>query len=153
MLSEDGSIWISIDDNEQAYLRALMDEVFGRRNFVATVIWQKIFSPNSTARHLSANHDYVLVFAKAIDSWQRNLLPRSDTANGNYGNPDKDPRGTWTSSDLSARNYYSAGTYSVISPSGRIIEGPPKGRYWTISKEKFLDLNKDNRIWWGCRWK
>ena len=151
LLAEDGSIWVSIDDNEQGYLRVLMDEVFGRRNFVASVIWQKIFSPNSTARHLSANHDYVTLFAKDIDRWQRNLLPRSEGLNENYGNPDNDPRGDWTSSDLSARNYYSAGTYSVTSPTGRVIEGPPKGRYWTISKDKFLEFDRDNRIWWGAK--
>jgi adenine-specific DNA-methyltransferase len=127
-----------------------MDETFGRRNFVATAIWQKIFSPNSTARHLSASHDYVLLYAKDIDFWQRNLLPRTDSSKENYGNPDKDPRGPWTSSDLSARNYYSLGTYSVESPSGRIVDGPPKGRYWTIAKEKFVEFNRDKRIWWGA---
>ena len=151
LLRSDGSIWISIDDNEQAYLRVLMDEVFGRSNFVASVIWQKIFSPNSTARHLSSNHDYVMVFAKDINLWQRNLLPRTEGSNENYGNPDNDPRGNWTSSDLSARNFYSAGSYSVKSPSGRVIEGPPKGRYWTISKDKFLEYDRDNRIWWGAK--
>ena len=151
LLRSDGSIWISIDDNEQAYLRVLMDEVFGRSNFVATAIWQKIFSPNSTARHLSPSHDYVMVFAKDINLWQRNLLPRTEGSNENYGNPDKDPRGNWTSSDLSARNFYSAGSYSVTSPSGRVTEGPPKGRYWTISKDKFLDFDRDKRIWWGAK--
>ena len=151
LLRSDGSIWISIDDNEQAYLRVLMDEVFGRSNFVATVIWQKIFSPNSTARHLSPSHDYVMVFTKDINLWQRNLLPRTEASNENYGNPDKDPRGNWTSSDLSARNFYSAGSYSVTSPSGRVTEGPPKGRYWTISKDKFLEFDRDKRIWWGAK--
>ena len=118
LLAADGAIWVSIDDNEHGYLRVLMDEVFGRANFVASVIWQKIFSPNSTARHLSANHDYVVLFAKDIDEWQRNLLPRSEALNENYSNPDNDPRGDWTSSDLIARNYYSAGTYSITSPGG-----------------------------------
>jgi adenine-specific DNA-methyltransferase len=151
LLRSDGSIWVSIDDNEQAYLRVLMDEVFGRRNFVATVIWQKIFSPNSTTRHLSASHDYVTIYAKELDLWQRNLLPRSEGSKENYANPDKDPRGAWTSSDLSARNYYSAGTYSIGSPTGRVIEGPPKGRYWTISKDKFLEFERDNRIWRGAK--
>lgn len=151
LLQTDGSIWISIDDNEQAYLRVLMDEVFGRKNFVATAIWQKIFSPNSTARHLSANHDYVMLYAKEIDLWHRNLLPRTEGSNENYRNPDNDPRGLWTSSDLSARNYYSAGTYSVTSPGGRVTGGPPKGRYWTISKEKFLEFDRDQRIWWGTK--
>src|SRR5690606_5841268 len=151
LLRTDGCIWISIDDNEHAYLRVLMDEVFGRKNFVATAIWQKIFSPNSTARHLSANHDYVMLYAKEIDLWNRNLLPRTEGSNESYRNPDNDPRGLWTSSDLSARNYYSAGTYSVTSPSGKVTGGPPKGRYWTISKEKFLEFDRDQRIWWGAK--
>ena len=151
LLSRNGSIWISIDDNEQAYLRVLMDEVFGRANFVATAIWQKIFSPNSTTRHLSPNHDYVNVFAKDINLWTRNLLPRTEGSNKNFGNPDSDPRGEWKSSDLSARNFYSAGSYSVTSPSGRVTDGPPKGSFWTISKEKFFDFERDGRIWRGAK--
>lgn len=151
LLAEDGSLWITIDDNEAHYLKVLCDEVFGRNNFVANVIWQKRFSPNSTAVHLSDSHDHVLVYAKAKDFWKRNLLPRTEKSDSSYKNPDSDSRGVWTSSDLSARNFYSLGEYGVATPSGKEISGPPPGRYWTISKEKFLELNADNRIWWGAK--
>ncbi len=93
LLRDDGSIWVSIDDNECHYLKVMMDEVFGRVNFVANVIWQKMFSPKSTAKHLSDMHDHVLLFAKRKDSWIRNLLPRTAEHDKNYKNPDDDPRG------------------------------------------------------------
>lgn len=149
LLGEDGSMWISIDDNECHYLKVLLDEIFGRNNFISNVIWQKVFSPKSTAKHLSDMHDHILLFAKDKEKWIRNLLPRDESHDKNYKNPDNDPRGSWTSGDISARNYYSAGTYSITTPSGRIIDGPPKGMYWRVSKEKFENLDKDNRIWWG----
>ena len=149
LLREDGSIWVSIDDNECHYLKVLMDEVFGRQQYVTCVIWQKVFSPKSTARHLSESHDYLLLFAKDKAKWTRNLLPRTEEHNKNYKNPDNDPRGFWTSGDLSARNYYGAGTYEITTPKGRVISGPPKGMYWRVSKEKFLTLDRDKRIWWG----
>jgi adenine-specific DNA-methyltransferase len=149
LLSDEGSIWISIDDNEAHYLKVLCDEVFGRSNFVANVIWQKMFSPKSTARHLSDMHDHILLFAKDKAKWTRNLLPRNAGHDKSYKNPDNDPRGPWTSGDLSARNYYSAGTYPITTPAGRVIAGPPKGMYWRVSKVKFEDMNRDNRIWWG----
>jgi len=151
LLSENGTIWISIDDNECHYLKVLLDEIFGRPNFVATVIWQKMFSPKSTARHLSDMHDHVLLYAKNKDKFERNLLPRSAEHNKMYKNPDDDPRGPWTSGDLSARNPYSAGIYPITAPSGRIISGPPKGMYWRVSKEKFREMDRDNRIWWGAK--
>lgn len=149
LLAEDGSLWMSIDDNEVHHARAILDEIFGPANFIDTVIWQKIFSPNSSARHLSASHDFVLIYASNSRIWTRNLLPRTESADNRYRNPDNDPRGPWMSSDLSARNYYSLGTYPVRSPAGREIFGPPKGRFWTVSKESFLALDMDNRIWWG----
>lgn len=149
LLREDGSIWISIDDNECHYLKIVLDEIFGRANYITCIVWQKIFSPKSTARHLSEAHDYVLLYAKDKNKWKRNLLPRTEAHDRNYRNPDNDPRGPWTSGDLSARNFYSAGTYAITTPKGRIISGPPKGMYWRVSKEKFLELDRDNRIWWG----
>ncbi|MDF9393710.1 MULTISPECIES: site-specific DNA-methyltransferase [Methylococcus] len=148
-LREDGAIFVSIDDNEVATLRLLMDEVFGAKNFVATVLWQKVYSPKNSARHLSEDHDYIVIYAAKADAWKPNLLPRTEEQNAAYKNPDKDPRGVWKTSDLSARNYYSAGTYSINCPSGRVIEAPPKGMYWRVSKEKFEELDRDNRIWWG----
>ncbi|MXX39586.1 MAG: site-specific DNA-methyltransferase [Gemmatimonadetes bacterium] len=149
LLAEDGSIWVSIDDNEAHYLKVIVDEVFGRSNFIDTVIWRKNYSPKSSARHFSSDHDYILVFARDPDSFQPNLMPRTERQNKAYKNPDNDPRGPWKTSDLSARNPYSLGKYSITTPSGRVIEGPPKGRYWVIKKEKMEELHEDNRIWWG----
>ncbi|MDR0735547.1 MAG: site-specific DNA-methyltransferase, partial [Zoogloeaceae bacterium] len=148
-LREDGAIFVSIDDNEVAHLRLLMDEIFGAQNFVATVLWQKVYSPKNSARHLSEDHDYVVIYAANAATWTPNLLPRTDEQNKAYKNPDKDPRGVWKTGDLSARNYYSAGTYSITCPSGRVIDAPPKGMYWRVSKENFERLNREGRIWWG----
>jgi len=149
LLNEQGVIFVSCDDNEVHNLRCLMDEIFGSENFIATVIWQKVFSPKNTARHFSEDHDYVLVYCRQAELWSPNLLARSEEMEARYSNVDDDPRGPWTSGDLSARNYYGEGTYSVESPSGRLIEGPPSGRYWVVSKKKFESFNEDNRIWWG----
>lgn len=149
LLSENGSIWMSLDDNEVHHARAIMDEIFGSQNFITTVIWQKMFSPKSSARHLSANHDFILVYAKNSNIWKRNLLIRTEDHDKRYKNPDNDPRGPWASGDLSARNFYSLGTYPITAPSGRVILGPPKGTYWRFSKENFDTLNRENRIWWG----
>jgi site-specific DNA-methyltransferase (adenine-specific)/adenine-specific DNA-methyltransferase len=126
-----------------------MDEIFGGRNFIGTLIWQKVFSPKNSARHFSEDHDFVVVYGANAEKWRPNLLPRSELSDSRYNNPDNDKRGPWTSGDLSARNPYNEGLYSVTSPSGRIINGPPKGRYWTISETKFRDFDADNRIWWG----
>ena len=149
LLAENGSLWITIDDNEAHYLKVLCDEVFGRVNFIASVIWRKNYAPKSSAKHLSVDHDYILIYAKSENAWKPNLMPRSDKQDKAYKSPDNDPRGLWKTSDLSARNPYSLGIYPVTCPSGRIIEGPPKGRYWSISKVKLLELDADNRIWWG----
>lgn len=148
-LSEEGAIFISIDDNEIASLRLLMDEVFGGSNFVATVLWQKVFSPKNSARHLSEDHDYVVVYASNSATWKPHLLPRTEEAVARYKNPDNDSRGPWTSGDLQARNYYSEGTYPVTCPSGRVIPGPGRGMYWRVSLENFRRLDAEKRIWWG----
>lgn len=149
LLAEDGSLWITIDDNEAHYLKVVCDEVFGRGNFVANVLWQKRFAPNSTAQYISDSHDHILLYAKEKTKWKRKLLPRDDKHNQSYKNPDNDPRGPWTSGDMSARNSYSAGIYPITTPSGRLISGPPKGMYWRVSFEKFRALDVDKRIWWG----
>jgi adenine-specific DNA-methyltransferase len=149
LLAEDGSIWVSIDDNEGHYLKVIMDEVFGRRNFLSTMIWRKNYSPKSTARHFSEDHDYISVYAKNADRWIPNMMPRSEKQDKAYKNPDNDPRGPWKTSDLSARNFYSKGMYQIVSPSGRVIEGPPKGRYWSKSEATFLQLVANNSVWWG----
>lgn len=148
-LANDGAIFVSIDDNEVATLRLLMDEIFGAKNFIASVIWEKMFAPKGSARHLSESHDFVIIYARDTNKWKRNLLPRGEEQNSRYKNPDSDQRGPWASDNLTARNYYSLGTYTVTCPSGRSINGPPKGSYWRYSEKNFHDMDKDNRIWWG----
>jgi adenine-specific DNA-methyltransferase len=150
LLKDDGVIFISIDDNEVDNLRKVCSEVFGEENFVAQIIWQKVFSPKNTARWFSEDHDYILVYAKSAEIWTPKMLPQTAEMLARYKNSDNDSRGPWVSGDLQARNYYSAGTYSLACPSGRVIEGPGKGMYWRISKENFERLDKDNRIWWGA---
>lgn len=150
LLRDDGVIFISIADHEVHNLRAAMNEVFGEENFVATVIWQKVFSPKNSARHFSEDHDYIVVYAKNADTWVPHLLPRTEEMEARYANPDNDLRGPWTSGDLSARNFYGEGTYPVTTPSGRVIDGPPPGTYWRVSKSKFDEMDKDGRIWWGA---
>ena len=148
LLSEDGSIWVSIDDNEGHYLKVIMDEVFGRSNFISNVVWQKLYTVKNSTRYLSDMHDHVLAYARSKDEWMPNLLPRSERSTKNYSNPDKDPRGPWTTNAIQARNYYSLGTYEIESHSGR-IHRPPVGTYWRIPKQSFDRLDADNRIWWG----
>jgi adenine-specific DNA-methyltransferase len=148
-LRQDGAIFISIDDNEVQALRFVLDEIFGQSNFVATVLWQKVYSPKNSARHFSEDHDYLVVYSKCADIWKPNLVPRNEEQDLAYKNRDDDPRGPWKTGDLSARNYYSQGTYEIVCPSGRVIPHPPKGMYWRVSKEKFIELDGDKRIWWG----
>ena len=149
LLADDGVIFISIDDNEIQNLRCLCDEIFGAANFIANIIWHKMDSPKNSARHLSEDHDYILLYAKNADIWRPRLLPRSQQMVDRYQNPDDDPRGPWLLGDLAARNYYSKGTYAITTPSGKVIGGPPAGSYWRVSKERFGELLADNRIWWG----
>jgi adenine-specific DNA-methyltransferase len=127
----------------------LLDVVFGEENFVATVIWEKVYSPKSSAKYFSENHDFIIVYARSKPAWELGLLPRTEEANARYSNPDHDPRGDWKPSDLSARNPYSKGKYSIKCPGGRVIPAPPAGRYWRSSEETFWEMDRDNRIWWG----
>lgn len=150
LLKDDGVVFISIDDNEVDNLRKACSEVFGEDNFVAQIIWQKVFAPKNSARWFSEDHDYLVVYAKRGDSWTPQMLPQTDEMLARYKNPDSDPRGPWTSGDLAARNRYDAGLYPLTCPSGRVIDSPPKGSYWRFSKESFDKLNADNRIWWGA---
>ena len=149
LLRDDGAIFVSIDDNEVHRLRCLMDEVFGEENFVATVIWEKVYSPKSSAKYLSENHDFIVLYARDKEHFQPGLLPRTEAADARYHNPDGDPRGPWKPGGLDARNPYSKGLYPIECPGGRVIPGPPPGSYWRYSTEKFLKLDEDNRIWWG----
>ncbi len=148
LLADDGSIWISLDDNEQAYCKVLCDEIFGRKNFVCNVIWQKKYSPANDAKWLSDNHDFIIVYAKNKETWRPNLLPRSEEMNARYKNLDNDPRGLWKAGDCSVKTYSASCDYSITTPSGRIVN-PPAGYCWRYSKEKFEELRADNRIWFG----
>ena len=148
LLKDDGSIWISIDDDEQAYLKVLCDEIFGRNNFVCNVVWEKKYSPQNDAKYLSDSHDFILVYAKDKSIWRPNLLPRTEEMNSRYKNPDNDPRGVWTSSDFSAKTYNANTDYEIISPSGKIFR-PAESRSWISSKKEFERLVSENRIWFG----
>lgn len=160
LLSEDGSIWITIDDNECHYLKILCDEVFGRTNFVSNCIWQKKSSPQPNAVWLSDSHDHILVYAKAKEIWRPNMLPRSAEADARYKNPDNDSRGVWTSGDCTisltggqrgaqfARTGVSENIYEIQTPSGRKVS-PPPGTCWRFSKDRFEELVAENRIYFG----
>ena len=148
LLRDDGATFVSIDDNEVHRLRCLMDEVFGEENFLTTVIWQKVFAPKNTARHFSEDHDFIMVYSRDAENWKPRLVQRSASAEARYRNPDGDVRGAWSSSDLTARNYYSQGTYEVTSPSGRKFK-PSVGNYFRVSPSNFEALDADGRIWWG----
>lgn len=148
LLTEDGVIFISIDDNEVENLRKVCDEVFGERNFIAQLIWERAFSPKNDARFVSNSHDYVLMFTRNIDSFVIGRLDRTAEANARYSNPDNDPRGVWMSSDISVKTYNAACDYPITTPSGKIIE-PPAGRCWSLSKKAFFERLQDKRIWFG----
>ena len=148
LMSEDGSLWITIDDNEAHYLKVLCDEVFGRSNFLTSICWEKIYTLKNSAKHFSAMHDFILVYAKNVELVHIAPLERGEKQNSGFKNPDDDPRGLWLDSAMHGRNFYSKGTYIVRSPSGREFT-PPPGRYWTVSEENFRALNADGRVWWG----
>ncbi|MGN1233652.1 MAG: site-specific DNA-methyltransferase [Candidatus Cryptobacteroides sp.] len=148
LLTEDGVIFISIDDCEDKNLRNICEEIFGERNFVAQLIWERAFSPKNDARFVSNSHDYVLMFAKNINQFVIGRLERTEEANSRYSNPDNDPRGVWMSSDISVKTYNKACDYPITTPSGKVIE-PPAGRCWSLSKNAFFERLKDNRIWFG----
>jgi len=148
LLHEDGVIFISIDDNEVENLRRLCDEIFGEENFIATLIWQKVYSPKNSSKSFSEDHDFILVYCRNAEIWRPELLPRSAEANARYQNPDNDPRGNWKASDLTARNYYGEGMYEVVGPTGKVFT-PGKGRYWRQSLSNFKKMDADNQIWWG----
>lgn len=149
LLAETGSFWMTLDDNEVHRARMMLDEIFGEENFVATCIWHKNYSPKPSAQFFSEDHDYLIVYAKNKATWRPNLLERTEDMDARYFNPDNDFRGLWKPGDLSARNYYGEGTYSITCPSGRVIAEPPGGNYWRVSKTKFEEMDKEGRIWWG----
>lgn len=148
LLANDGVIFISIDDNEQANLKKICDEVFGEKNFIAQVIWERAYAPVNLKKHFSENHDYIICYAKDIDKAICNGLPRASEANDRYSNPDNDPRGIWKSDNLSVGPVIQSKVYEIITPSGRKVL-PPNGRCWCYTKDRFIEMIKDNRIWFG----
>ena len=149
LLSDDGSIWISIDADESHYLKVLCDEIFGRSNFVDEVIWQRSYAPINLKKTLSRSHDAILVYAKSKgDDFELNKLPRSVSANDRYKNPDNDPRGVWQSDNLSVGPVIKEKVYEITTPSGRKVL-PPKGYCWRLTKERLAEYIADNRIWFG----
>ena len=148
LLSEDGVIFISIDDHEQENLKKVCDEVFGFHNFIAQLVWERAYSPKNDARFISNSHDYILMFAKDINQFVIGRLDRTEEANARYNNPDNDPRGVWKPSDMSVKTYNAESDYPITTPSGRVVE-PPAGRCWSLSRNAFRERLQDNRIWFG----
>jgi adenine-specific DNA-methyltransferase len=148
LLSDDGSLWVTLDDNEAHYFKVMCDEIFGRQNFISTAIWQKKYAPKSDSKYLSASHDFILAYAKSLENLKINRLPKSNKQTDRYTNKDNDPRGPWKASDVlrsEARDY---AIFPVRLPSGREVM-PPAGTSWRYTKEKFEDLIADNRIYFG----
>jgi site-specific DNA-methyltransferase (adenine-specific)/adenine-specific DNA-methyltransferase len=159
-LSEDGVIFIDIDDTEAAHLRLLLDEIFGAANFVSNLVWQKSYAPRNNVPNFSVSHEPLICYAKSIQHLKTNRLPTTDEQRARYTNQDNDDRGDWKTSDLSVslvsgqrgsqfqKSGKGANFYEVKTPSGRSVI-PPSGRCWVVNEEKFRELNADNRIWWG----
>ncbi|KZK28728.1 DNA methylase N-4 [Delftia sp. GW456-R20] len=148
LLSSDGSLWITIDDNEAHYLKVLCDEIFGRANFISNVVWQKKFSPQNDAKWISSSHDHILCYALDKSRWFPNALPRSAEMNERYKNPDNDPRGPWTATDLTRAEHRDRDYWGLITPSGKTVF-PAKGRSWSRPKENIEKLKADERLWFG----
>lgn len=153
LLSEDGVIFISIDDKEVGNLRKICDDIFGEHNFVSNIIWQKKFSRSNDATYFSSMHDHILCYCNnniKIDEkgWNIGLLPRGEEIPNGYSNPDNDPRGPWTSTIMSAKSGSQSLLYEITTPSGRIVV-PPSGRYWSCSRDTFNKWKAENRIWFG----
>lgn len=148
LLKDDGVIFVHIDDNEMHNLRLLMNEIFGEENFIAQIIWQRAYAPVNMNRFFSPNHDYIICFAKNINVYELNKLPRTDKQNDDYQNPDNDPRGRWKAGNPSVGPAVEKNIYEITMPSGRKVL-PPKGRSWLYSEKKYYELVADNRIYFG----
>ena len=148
LLTDDGVIFISIDDNEQANLKKLCDEIFGEENFVAQIVWERAYAPVNLKKHFSESHDYIVCYSKNINLSINNGLKRSEEADNRYSNPDNDPRGVWQSDNFSVGPAVESNIYKIVSPSGR-ENYPPNGRSWRVSEEKFKEMLLDNRVWFG----
>ena len=148
LLTDDGVIFISIDDGEQDNLKKVCNEIFGEQNFLAQIVWERAYAPINLKKNFSENHDYILVYAKNINNVETDGLPRSDNQDSLYRNPDNDPRGDWQSDNFSVGPAVEKNIYEITTPSGRKVV-PPSGRSWLYTEEKTKALIKDNRVWFG----
>lgn len=148
LISDDGVIFISIDDNEQENLKKICNEVFGEDNFLAQIVWERAYAPINLKKHFSRSHDFILCYAKDGSLAINKGIKRSEEADNRYSNPDNDPRGVWQSSDISVGPAVESNIYPITTPSGRIVE-PPAGRSWRLSEKVFYERLHDNRIWFG----
>ena len=148
LLSDKGVIFISIDDNEDANLKLLCDEIFGSGNFIAQVIWERAFAPVNLKKHFSESHDYVVIYAKSKDNAICKGLQRTNDSNDRYANPDNDPRGVWTSSDMTVGPVVKDKLYDIITPNGNVLR-PASGRCWLFTKDRYEEMRQDNRLWFG----
>ncbi len=148
LLSDNGVIFISIDDNSQDDLKKCCGEIFGESNFVSQLIWEKKFAPQNDDKYITAVHDYILVYAKDKTKWSPKLQERDSSALQKFKNPDNDPRGVWTSGDLTSKTKAAGHSYAITSPSGKEFY-PPEGRQWAPAYETYLKLKSENRLWFG----
>lgn len=149
LLSNDGVIFISIDDNEMDNLKKICDEIFGAHNYVGTVIWERAFAPKNDAKYFSASHDFILVYAKNLNQFEIGKLPRTQEANARYKNPDNDPRGPWAADNMTVKTYSAAYDYPITTPNGTVIS-PTNGRCWFTSKERMQKLIDEGRVYFGA---
>ena len=148
LLADDGVIFISIDENEVENLKKVANEIFGATNFVGAVIWERAFAPKNDAKYFSDSHDYIVVYAKRLDTFTIGKLPRTEEANARYKNPDNDPRGPWTPDNLTVKTYSANNDYPITTPGGRVVN-PAHGSCWRVSKSRFEELVADNRVYFG----
>lgn len=148
LLSDDGVIFISIDENEIENLKKVGNEIFGEHNFVGSVIWERAFAPKNDAKYFSDSHDYIVVYAKILSNFHIGKLARTEGANARYKNPDNDPRGPWSPDNMTVKTYSAAYDYEITTPNGSKMT-PPNGRCWFTNKEKMMKLIADGRVWFG----
>ena len=149
LLTDDGVMFVSIDENEVTNLRRLCDEVFGAANFIAHLGWQKVYSPKNQARYYSNDYEFILCYAKTISSFILGELPRTEAMNARYKNPDNDPRGDWKPGDCVGNGVRTNGYYDVISPISGKVFNVPQGKHWVYAPENMKTMIADNRIWFG----
>ena len=149
LLTDNGVIFISIDENEIQNMRKITDEVFGESNFISQLGWQKVYSPKNQARYFSNDYEFVLCYCKNISSFSINLLPRTEAMNARYKNPDNDPRGDWKAGDCVGNGVRSQGYYDVVSPKTGKVFNVPQGKHWVYARDNMMKMIEDNRIWFG----